>query len=202
MFRHITLRQVLTALTGSAILAFGLYHVHSFAGVTEGGVLGMTLLLRHWFGLSPSISGLIMDLSCYVLGWKLLGSRFLVSSLLASGGFSLFYRLFERFDPLWPELAQMPLAAAVLGAIFVGLGAGLCVRAGGAAGGDDALAMSISHLARIPIQRAYLLTDIVVLALSLSYIPPRRMIYSLLTVLLSGQLIGLVQRFGRTKCAE
>ena len=202
MFRHITLRQVLTALTGSAILAFGLYHVHSFAGVTEGGVLGMTLLLRHWFGLSPSISGLIMDLSCYVLGWKLLGSRFLVSSLLASGGFSLFYRLFERFDPLWPELAQMPLAAAVLGAIFVGLGAGLCVRAGGAAGGDDALAMSVSHLARIPIQRAYLLTDIVVLALSLSYIPPRRMIYSLLTVLLSGQLIGLVQRFGRTKCAE
>lgn len=202
MFRHITLRQVLTALTGSAILAFGLYHVHSFAGVTEGGVLGMTLLLRHWFGLSPSISGLIMDLSCYALGWKLLGSRFLVSSLLASGGFSLFYRLFERFDPLWPELAQMPLAAAVLGAIFVGLGAGLCVRAGGAAGGDDALAMSISHLARIPIQRAYLLTDIVVLALSLSYIPPQRMIYSLLTVLLSGQLIGLVQRFGRTKCAE
>ena len=86
MFRHITLRQVLTALTGSAILAFGLYHVHSFAGVTEGGVLGMTLLLRHWFGLSPSISGLIMDLSCYALGWKLLGSRFLVSSLLASGG--------------------------------------------------------------------------------------------------------------------
>ena len=202
MFRHITLRQVLTALTGSAILAFGLYHVHSFAGVTEGGVLGMTLLLRHWFGLSPSISGLIMDLSCYALGWKLLGSRFLVSSLLASGGFSLFYRLFERFDPLWPELAQMPLAAAILGAIFVGLGAGLCVRAGGAAGGDDALAMSISHLARIPIQRAYLLTDIVVLALSLSYIPPQRMIYSLLTVLLSGQLIGLVQRFGRTKCAE
>ena len=202
MFRHITLRQVLTALTGSAILAFGLYHVHSFAGVTEGGVLGMTLLLRHWFGLSPSISGLIMDLSCYALGWKLLGSRFLVSSLLASGGFSLFYRLFERFNPLWPELAQMPLAAAALGAIFVGLGAGLCVRAGGAAGGDDALAMSISHLARIPIQRAYLLTDIVVLALSLSYIPPRRMIYSLLTVLLSGQLIGLVQRFGRTKCAE
>ena len=202
MSRQMTLRQAPIALCGSAILAFGLYHVHSFAGVTEGGVLGATLLLRHWFGISPSVSGLVMDLCCYALGWKLLGNRFLVTSLIASGGFSLFYRLFEQFDPLWPQLAQLPLAAAVLGALCVGCGAGLCVRAGGAAGGDDALAMSISHLARLPIQRAYLLTDIVVLALSLSYIPPQRMVYSLLTVLLSGQIIGLIQRLGRPANAD
>ena len=30
---------------GSGLLAFGLYHVHSFSGITEGGVLGFTLLL-------------------------------------------------------------------------------------------------------------------------------------------------------------
>ena len=43
------LKSCLIALFGSAFLAFGLYHVHSFSGVTEGGVLGMTLLLDHWF---------------------------------------------------------------------------------------------------------------------------------------------------------
>ena len=37
-------------------------------------------------------------------------------------------------------------------------------------------------------------TDLVVLGLSLTYIPLRRIGYSLLTVLISGQLIGLVQR--------
>ena len=31
------------ALVGSAILAFGLYHVHSFSGVTEGGILGLII---------------------------------------------------------------------------------------------------------------------------------------------------------------
>ena len=41
------LKSCLIALFGSAFLAFGLYHVHSFSGVTEGGVLGMTLLLDH-----------------------------------------------------------------------------------------------------------------------------------------------------------
>ena len=55
------------ALLGSAILAFGLYNVHSLSGVTEGGVLGLTLLLEYWFGLSPAVSGLVMNLACYLL---------------------------------------------------------------------------------------------------------------------------------------
>ena len=33
------------AFFSSAFLAFGLYHVHSVSGITEGGVLGATLLL-------------------------------------------------------------------------------------------------------------------------------------------------------------
>lgn len=76
----------------------------------------------------------------------------------------------------------------------MGVGAGLCVRLGGAPGGDDALAMSLSHVTRQPIERIYLLSDLIVLLLSLTYIPLRRIAWSLLTVTLSGQLIGVIQR--------
>lgn len=75
------LKSCLIALFGSAFLAFGLYHVHSFSGVTEGGVLGMTLLLDHWFHISPSVSGFIMNLACYAMGWKLLGRQFIAYSI-------------------------------------------------------------------------------------------------------------------------
>ena len=68
------------------------------------------------------------------------------------------------------------------------------MRAGGATAGDDALAMSFSHLFRWPIERIYLVSDLTVLLLSLSYIPLRRIAYSLLTVVLSGQIIGLIQK--------
>ena len=143
------LKSCLIALFGSAFLAFGLYHVHSFSGVTEGGVLGMTLLLDHWFHISPSVSGFIMNLACYAMGWKLLGRQFIAYSILSSASFSLSYRICEQFPPLWPQLADMPLTASLLGAVFVGVGAGLCVRIGGAPGGDDALAMSLSHVTPI-----------------------------------------------------
>lgn len=197
--KNLTLKNCAITLLGSFILAFGLYHVHSISGVTEGGVLGATLLLEHWTGISPALTGGIMNVLCYVLGWKLLGKEFIAYSALATVGFSGMYRICEQFPHLWPGLADMPLAAALVGALFVGVGAGLCVRIGGAPSGDDALAMSISHATGCKIQWVYLLSDLIVLVMSLSYIPVRRIGYSLFTVLLSGQLIGFVQNFNRTQ---
>lgn len=182
------------SILGSAILAFGLYHVHSVSAVTEGGVLGMTLLLQHWLGISPAITGFVMNALCYLLGWKMLGKRFLFCSAVSTVSFSAVYALCQQFPPLWPGLAQQPLLAAVLGALFVGVGAGLCVRVGGAPSGDDAMAMALSKATRLGIQWIYLASDLVVLGLSVSYIPLSRIGYSLLTVLLSGQLIGLMQK--------
>lgn len=55
--------------------------------------------------------------------------------------------------------------------------------------------MSLSRITRLPIQWVYLLSDLIVLGLSLCYIPLGKIAYSLLTVILSGQLIGIVERF-------
>ena len=77
------------------------------------------------------------------------------------------------------------------------IGCGICVRVGGAPSGDDALAMALSHKLRLPIAIVYLVSDLLVLGLSLLYIPPLRILYSLLTVILSGQLVGAVERIGR-----
>ena len=196
---HIEPRRCALALTGSAIQAFGLYNIHAFAGVTEGGVLGLTLLLHHWLGLSPAISGFVLNAICYLIGFKVLGVEFILYSAIGGGGFSLFYAICEPYPPVWPDIASHPLIAAVVGAIFVGVGVGVCVRAGGAPGGDDALAMSLTRLTHIDIQWIYLISDLVVLAMSMSYIPLSRLAYSLLTVILSGQIIGWMQKIPAPK---
>ena len=189
------LRKIALSILGGGILAFGLYHVHSVSGVTEGGALGLTLLLDHWLHISPAWSGLFINFCCYAFGFRTLGKTFLLWSALSAGSFSLFYAFFEQFPRLWPELAGMPLIAALLGALFVGVGVGLCVRSGGAPTGDDALAMGLSRQFRLPIERVYLTTDLTVLALSLTYLPLSRIAWSLLTVTMSSKLIGIIQRY-------
>ena len=174
------------------IMAFGLYNVHARCAVTEGGVLGAVLLLENWFGWSPSITGLVMDLTCYAFGFRYLGWSFARYSLAATVFFSINYRIFELTGPMFPDLSPWPVLAAVVGGIFIGIGVGLCVRIGGAAGGDDALAMVISSKLKVDISNAYLFTDLLVLSLSLTYIPVRRIACSLITVTLSSKLIGWV----------
>lgn len=193
-FPGLKVSRIALALTGSAVLAFGLYNIHSLSDITEGGVLGLTLLLHHWFDWSPAVTGFMMNALCYLIGWKALGGEFILYSIIAGGGFSLFYALAEQFPPVYPAIAEHPLAAAVIGAVFVGVGVGLAVRAGGAPSGDDALAMSMSRVMKVGIQWVYLATDLAVLLLSLTYIPFGRILYSLLTVVLSGQIIGWIQK--------
>ena len=153
----------------------------------------MILLLEHWFEVSPSITGVILDFSCYFIGWKMLGNNFLKNAIFSTCCFSLWYRLWEHTGYMITDMSAIPLAAAVVGAVFVGIGVGIVVKEGGASGGDDALALVISKMAKCRISRAYLLTDLTVLTLSLSYIPFSKIIYSFITVTLSSRIIDKIQ---------
>lgn len=188
------LSHCLIAFLSAAFQAFGMYNIHALAGVTEGGIFGLILLLDHWLSISPAISSFFLNSACYLLGWRTLGKTFIAYSVAATCGYSISYAICELFPPLWPGIASLPLLASILGALFIGIGAGLCVRVGGATSGDDALAMSLSTILKLPIERIYLMSDLIVLMLSLSYIPLSKIAYSLLTVILSGQIIGWIQK--------
>ncbi len=196
-FPKLKFQNVLIAFFSSAFQAFGMYNIHAISNLTEGGVLGATLLIEHFLHISPSISGFLMNSVLFIFGWKTLGKEFIGYSIVASIGFSVGYGICELFPPFWPEIANHPLLASILGAIFIGIGAGLCVRAGGATSGDDALAMSLTSLTKgkLKIQWIYLTSDLIVLLLSLSYIPFKKISYSLSTVIISGQMIGFIQDF-------
>ena len=184
--------RMFLALLGAFIQAVGLCNIHAFANVTEGGVLGATLLLEHWLRISPALSALLLNAACYLFGWKTLGKDFLIYSAICSGAYSLFYALLAPYAPLWPGLVASPMWSALVGALFIGVGAGLGVRAGGATCGDDALSMTLNKLTGIKLATLYLVSDLIVLGLSITYIPIKKLLLSLLTVILSGQLIGLV----------
>ena len=163
--------------------------------ITEGGIIGLVLLINHWLGVPASVASPLLDAASYALAFKFLGWDFLLSAGVASVSLAGFYRIWECLPPMLPDLTPWPLAAALLGGVFVGVGVGLIVRQGGSSGGDDALALVIHKLTGWRLSRAYLFTDLTVLFASLSYIPFRRIAFSLVTVTVSSLLIDFIKEW-------
>ena len=101
-------------LLGAAVLSFGLFNVHSQSKITEGGILGLTLFLHHWTGISPGIFSFLLDMTCYIIGFKLLGTDFLKNAIFSTCCYALLYRFWEFTGPFLPSYADKPLIAAIL----------------------------------------------------------------------------------------
>lgn len=186
-------KRVALILLGSAIFTFGVHNIHNVTGITEGGIIGLVLFGDHWLDIPPSVVSPVLDVVSYAVALKVLGGGFLGWSAVATVSVAGFYKLWESLPYMLPNLSDRPLAAAVLGALFVGVGVGLVIRQGASAGGDDALALSISKITGWRVGRCYLFTDLTVLALSLSYIPVVKIAFSLITVTLSSAVIDVIK---------
>ena len=195
----LSLRMLALIMAGAAVCTFGIHNIHQQTDITEGGVIGMVLFIGHWTGLSPAFVTPVLDIGCYLLAFRFLGWRFIKVSAISTLSVSLFYKFWELFPYLLPDLSAYPLAAAVCGGVFVGAGVGMIVRQGGSSGGDDALALAISRITRWRLSFSYLFTDLLVLGLSLTYIPLSRIACSVVTVTLSSFLIDRIQNFGKTR---
>lgn len=186
------LKKVATIMIGATILAFGSYNFNYQNSVTEGGVLGLLLLIKNVFDISPSLTSLVIDLSLFALGTKFFGKKFLLYSMLSTFTFSTMYNTFERIGFLVPNLEQNMLLASILAGIGVGIGVGLVVRGGGASGGDDVIALIGNKFTPLKVNHIYLISDGIVLFLSLVYLDFKQIVFSLIAVTISGKIISII----------
>lgn len=183
-------RDLLEILIGTAIMAFTLVNIHQQSKITEGGVIGLTLFAYRVFGLDPAFISPLLDISCFLLATSIFGKNFFFKTSMSAIVFAIMYKVFMYIGPVLPSLEQAPLLASLLGGIGIGFGCGLVVSKGLASGGDDSLALMISRKLNVKLSYAYLIMDFIVLGLSLIYIPVTRIVFSILTTLVSSFTLG------------
>ena len=114
MVDGLTVKKILLILLGAMICSFGIHNIHQRTNITEGGVIGLMLFAEHWLKLSPAYITPVLDLACYLLAFRFLGGRFIKISIISTFFVSLFYKIWELFPPMLPDLSNRPLIAAVL----------------------------------------------------------------------------------------
>lgn len=187
---------------GSAIVAFGIYNIHSRCNIAEGGELGTELLLYNLLHISPAIVALIIDMTAYIIGSVLFGKKFLLNALIGTISYSFFYFIFENTPSIFPDLSNNLLLASIVGGVLVGIGCGIVICNKGACGGDDAIALIISKTFKTPVSISYFVLDALVIIMSLSYIEPNKIIYSFLTAFISSVIIGYISKKSKSNIAR
>ncbi|WP_214828420.1 YitT family protein [Exiguobacterium algae] len=185
------MKRVATIVLGTLIMAFGYCYLNEQFGLAEGGFVGLALLGRYLFDFDPALSMILLDFPFFIIAlwWK--GWRFVGQALLAASSLSLSYAMWERLEWLTFNVQVWPatLLAAVASGIVTGYGLGLVLKSGGVTGGDDLFALGLSKWTGMSVGTILIVLDVVVLGVSLIYLPLANALYTLVAVSIAGRVV-------------
>jgi uncharacterized membrane-anchored protein YitT (DUF2179 family) len=184
-----TMKDIALILLGSLIFALGVNFFTIPNHLSEGGILGITIITYYLFHWSPGVVNFVLNVALLLVGYKFFAKRTLVYTLIsiaACSGFMFFTEGFGR------KLTSDTLLASVFAGLLVGVGLGLIFRAGGTSGGSTILARIIHQLVGWSIGKAMLFIDIVVIAGSVFIIGIEKAMYTLLIVYIGAKAIDFI----------
>ncbi|KRM96335.1 hypothetical protein FC19_GL000622 [Liquorilactobacillus aquaticus DSM 21051] len=177
---------------GCAFYAFGLVKVNIANSLAEGGITGITLIIRYWLHIDPAYSTLVINIPLIIIALRYLGKNALIYTIHGTISLSFFIWLWQRV-PISINISHDMFIAGLLAGFFGGVGSGLIYRFGGTTGGTDIVARIFEKKKGVAMGKTLLLLDCVVLGLSLSYISIRQMMYTLLASYVFSKIISFTQ---------
>lgn len=186
-----TMKEVFFIILGTSIYAFGLVYLNIANQLAEGGVSGITLILRALFHIDPAYSTLLINIPLILLGGKILGKRALAYTVLGTVSLSVFLWIWQRI-PLQINLEHDLLIVSLLAGLIAGVGSGIVYRMGGTTGGSDIIARILEKNHGISMGRSLLAFDVIVLLASLTYIDLKRMMYTLIASYVFSRVIDFI----------
>lgn len=189
-----TIKDLLFIALGASIYAFSLDAINIKNQLADGGISGVTLLLRYWFKINPGISTLVLNIPLIIIGYKYMGRRMLILTIWGTSCLSFFLSFWLHT----PFIHQINLdhdlfLAGLLTGLLSGLGIGIVFKFGGTTGGTDIIARILELKLGIPIGKTLLGLDVLVLGISLSYLDTKHMLYTLVGSYFLAKIADYVQ---------
>ncbi|MDF1507741.1 YitT family protein [Robertmurraya sp. DFI.2.37] len=188
------LKNIFFILIGSAIFSFGIVHFNMENNLAEGGFTGITLLLYFLYKFDPSYTNLILNIPVFFIGWKLLGRKVFIYTIIGTISVSIFLWLFQRYPFITIPLNDDLALAALFAGVFIGIGLGIIFRYGGTTGGVDIIARLAQKYIGWSMGKTMFMFDAVVIILSLIfYLSHREAMYTLVAVFVGAKVIDFMQ---------
>ena len=158
------LRNLGMIVLGCAAFALGFDLFLDPNQINVGGISGFAMILRELLGFgSIGVISAMINIPLFLIGYKELGRRFFLGSLLGTALTSLFIDLFTVIPVPKTDI----MLGALYGGILTGIGLGMVFLAGASTGGSDIIAKLLrKKFRRLKLSRLMFIIDIVIVALT------------------------------------
>ena len=199
MKKHPVLSAILPYLwiaLASAFYALGFCWCYEPNHIGFGGITGVGQIINHFLPWAPiGVVVILLNVPLFLLGWKFIGGRLLVTSLFAMAVSSVFI---DVIDALYTFQPMEPLLGCIFGGVLMGGSLGVVFLQGATTGGTDLIARLLKlRLAWLPMGKLLLIIDLlVIVAVAVAFRNLSSALYGLValyisTIVMDGVLYGL-----------
>lgn len=186
----------------SAVFAVGFNWCYVPNGIAFGGMTGVAQIVNAVFPRVPiGTVVIILNIPLFLLGWKLLGGRLLVTSLFAMAASSV---LIDMLDSLYQFSPMNPLLACIYGGVLIGAALGFIFQQGATTGGTDLIARLLKlPLPWLPVGKLLMAVDlIVIVAVALAFRSVDSALYGVVSLYISTKVMdGVLYGMDNAKMA-
>ncbi len=130
--------------------------------IAFGGITGVAQIINALLPMAPiGVLVILLNIPLFLLGWKFIGGKLLVSSLYAMAVSSVFIDLINAWHTFEP---MEPILASLFGGVLLGVSLGVIFLQGATTGGTDLVARLLKlKLSWLPMGKLLLGADLVVI---------------------------------------
>lgn len=164
-------RDYLFIILGLALYSFGFSAFIFPEKVVIGGLSGFGTLVffatQRWlgYGVPVAVTQYAMNLLLLAMAYRKVGKQFVWRTIFGATVISLFIGVLTPMFPT-PLVEGEPFMNVIIGALFCGLGIGLCFTHNGSSGGTDIIAAMVSKTTNVSVGRTMLYTDFLIISSS------------------------------------
>ena len=182
-----SIREAAVMIFASLLLAIGLNLFLVPQQLLSGGVTGVASIIGYIWDINISAIYFFLNIPLVIWGWKIVGKRYIVLSLLSVLSTSWFLAIIPVY-----QVAKDPIMSSVAGGIITACGIGFALRAGGSTGGFDIIGSIVTRTRDVPLGTIlFVLNGLVILLLGF-YKNWDLALYSMLSTFIKGKVVDMI----------
>jgi uncharacterized membrane-anchored protein YitT (DUF2179 family) len=179
--------QIVGMILGSlvVVVAFNLFLIpHE---VLSSGLSGISMILGMISPVNTGVANFLLNFPLLIIGYKMLGKKFIVNSILSV----LIISLGLYLVPIY-AIADDRILSSIFGGALTGLGVGIVFRCSGSTGGFDIIGMIVARKRDFPIGALLSGMNAVVIVISGFLFDWDSALYTLVSIFVTGKVVDTI----------